>query len=46
VLDDALTSLAHVYFEAGDHEQLVKVYADQFKILMQGVRHGHFSDAT
>ena len=46
VLDDSLTSLAHVYFEAGDHEQLIKVHGDQFKILMQGVQHGHFSDET
>ncbi|MEN8179248.1 MAG: YbaK/EbsC family protein [Pseudomonadota bacterium] len=46
VLDESLTSLAHVYFEAGDHERLIKVDADQFKVLMQGVRHGHFSDET
>ncbi len=46
VLDESLTSLAHVYFEAGDHERLIKVYADQFKLLMHGVRHGHFSHET
>ena len=46
VLDESLTSLAHVYFEAGDHEQLIKVDANQFHSLMQGVRHGHFSDET
>ena len=46
VLDESLTSLAHVYFEAGDHEHLIKLDAGQFKILMQGVRHGHFSDET
>ena len=46
LLDEALTSLAHVYFEAGDHERLIKVDAGQFRALMQGVRHGHFSDAS
>ena len=46
LLDEALTSLAHVYFEAGDHERLIKVDAGQFKSLMQGVRHGHFGDAS
>jgi Ala-tRNA(Pro) deacylase len=46
LLDEALKSLAHVYFEAGDHKRLIKVDADQFKSLMQGVRHGHFSDAN
>ncbi len=46
LLDEALSSLAHVYFEAGDHERLVKVNAEQFKSLMQGLRHGHFIDAT
>ena len=46
LLDEALTSLAHVYFEAGDHERLIKLDAGQFRSLMQGVRHGHFSDAT
>jgi Ala-tRNA(Pro) deacylase len=46
VLDESLMSLAYVYFEAGDHEQLIKVDAEQFKNLMQGVRHGHFSDES
>jgi Ala-tRNA(Pro) deacylase len=46
ILDDSLNSLAKVYLEAGDHEQIIKLQADQFKRLMQGVRHGHFSDET
>ena len=46
VLDESLTSLAQVYFEAGDHERLIKLSAAEFKTLMKGVRHGHFSDAT
>lgn len=43
VLDDALTTLANVYFEAGDHEQLVHVSGETFQTLLPGVRHGHFS---
>jgi Ala-tRNA(Pro) deacylase len=46
LLDEALSSLAHVYFEGGDHERLLKINAAQFKDLMQGMRHGHFSNAT
>ena len=42
-LDEALTSLANVYFEAGDHEHLVHTSGDDFKKLLSGVRHGHFS---
>ena len=43
VLDEALTSLANVYFEGGDHERLIRVTGEQFTRLMKGVRHGHFS---
>lgn len=42
-LDEALMSLANVYFEAGDHEELVHVRGDDFKALLSGVRHGHYS---
>ena len=42
-LDEALTSLASVYFEAGDHEHLVHISGDDFKTLLSGVRHGHYS---
>ena len=43
-LDEALTSLANVYFEAGDHEHLVHVSGDGFMALLGGVRHGHYSN--
>lgn len=43
VLDEALTSLGRVYFEAGDHEQLIGVTEEAFHELMRGIRHGHFS---
>jgi Ala-tRNA(Pro) deacylase len=42
-LDNRLTSLANVYFEAGDHEELVHVSGENFQRLLKGVRHGYFS---
>ncbi len=42
-LDESLTSLANVYFEAGDHEHLVHINGDDFKTLLRGVRHGYYS---
>ena len=42
-LDQALTSLANIYFEAGDHEQLVHMAGDDFRTLLGGVRHGYYS---
>ncbi len=42
-LDQALMSLANVYFEAGDHEHLVHITGDDFRSLLAGVRHGYFS---
>ena len=41
-LDEQLSSLANVYFEAGDHENLVHIQGDEFHKLFKGVRHGHF----
>jgi Ala-tRNA(Pro) deacylase len=46
LLDEALTSLAKVYMEAGDHEELILVESEQFHSLMKGVRHGHFSQSV
>jgi len=43
VLDEALASLAEVYFEGGDHESLIRVSGEDFLALLPGVRHGHFS---
>lgn len=43
VVDEALLSLARVYFESGDHEHLTRVSGDDFHTLMSGVRHGHYS---
>jgi Ala-tRNA(Pro) deacylase len=43
VVDEALASLAFVYFESGDHEHLVRLSGDGFRTLTRGLRHGHFS---
>lgn len=42
-LDESIMSLANVYFEAGDHEELVHVGEEGFKTLLGGVRHGYYS---
>lgn len=42
-LDQALSSLANVYFEAGDHEKLVHTSGEDFRTLLGGVRHGYYS---
>jgi Ala-tRNA(Pro) deacylase len=41
-LDEALTTLSEVYFESGDHQNLVKVSGDDFLMLLAGVRRGHY----
>lgn len=43
VMDEALTTLAMVYFEAGDHHHLVRVSGEDFQKLLAGVRRGYFS---
>lgn len=45
LVDAALSSLATVYFEAGDHQQLVRVEGEDFARLLSGSRHGHFSSS-
>lgn len=42
-LDETLVSLANVYFEAGDHEQLIHMSGEDFQSLLSGVRRGHYS---
>lgn len=42
-LDERLTSLANIYFEAGDHENLVHIDGESFHRLLKGARHGNFS---
>ena len=43
LLDEALASLDDVYFEAGDHEQLVHIRGEEFQDLLRGVRRGYYS---
>jgi Ala-tRNA(Pro) deacylase len=43
ILDDSLVGLSQVYFEAGDHEDLVRVDGEQFVRLMKEAQHGQFS---
>ncbi len=43
ILDDSLAELPEVYFEAGDHEELVRVDAEQFRSLMSGIEHARIS---
>ncbi len=45
LLDKSLSSLANVYFEAGDHEHLVHTSGDNFIKLLGGARRGYFSHA-
>jgi Ala-tRNA(Pro) deacylase len=42
LLDEALTGLSDVYFEAGDHEQLVHLSGEDFRNLLAGARRGWF----
>jgi Ala-tRNA(Pro) deacylase len=43
VVDDALVGLPHVYFEAGDHEELIRVSGEDFLRLLGEARHLSFS---
>ncbi|MEA2078497.1 MAG: YbaK/EbsC family protein [Pseudomonadota bacterium] len=43
LLDEALTSLDDVYFEAGDHKQLVHIRGEDFQGLLRGARRGYYS---
>lgn len=43
VLDDNLVGKSEIYFEAGDHEELIRIEGSQFVTLLKGARHGVFS---
>lgn len=43
VYDDSLKMLPEVYFEAGDHEDVVHVRGQDFLRLLKGSLHGEFS---
>lgn len=44
LMDKALTSLAYVYLESGDHRSLIKVGGDALPELLSGVRQGYFCE--
>jgi Ala-tRNA(Pro) deacylase len=43
VVDDELAGNEVVYFEAGDHERLLRLSRDQFAALMRDARHGRIA---
>ena len=43
VYDEGLTKLPSVYFEGGDHEDLVYMGGAEFLQLLEDAPHGHFS---
>lgn len=43
VLDEALANQPEIYFEAGDHEELIRVSGKEYDDLMCDARHGHIS---
>ena len=44
VVDDLLAEQPDIYFEAGDHEQLIHVSAEVFQMLLgDRIQHGQFS---
>jgi Ala-tRNA(Pro) deacylase len=43
IVDDSLVGQPEIYFEAGDHEELIRVNGEQFLSLLRQARHGQFS---
>jgi Ala-tRNA(Pro) deacylase len=43
VYDDALAGLSEIWFEAGDHEDVVHMKGEAFLRLLEGSHHGRFS---
>jgi Ala-tRNA(Pro) deacylase len=43
IMDDSLATCPDIYFEGGDHTDLIHVRHDDFRKLMQHARHGMFS---
>ena len=43
IVDDALTNLPDIYFEAGSHTDVVHISGDSFRTLMSNAVHGVFS---
>lgn len=43
VIDESLTEQPEIYFESGDHEQLIHMNRDQFMILMEHAGYARFA---
>ena len=43
LIDETLLSQTEIYFEAGNHEELIHVKESQFEVLMAGVEYRYFS---
>lgn len=43
IVDDSLVGLPDIYFEAGDHEDLIRVDGEQFLRMLNPAQHGQFS---
>src|SRR5574337_572259 len=46
IVDDELEASDVIYFEAGDHQSLVRMSREHFHELMKTVPHGHIAKAT
>ena len=44
LMDTALSSLAYVYLESGDHRSLIKIRGEALTELLSGVRRGHYCE--
>lgn len=43
IMDDSLNDMSDVYFESGDHTDVIRVRGDDFRNLNRNAIHGHFS---
>lgn len=43
IMDDGLVGQPEIYFEAGDHEEVIRVDGEQFLLLLKDAQHGRFS---
>ena len=43
ILEDCLSDCSDIFFEAGDHTELIHMRGEDFQALMRGVDHGQFS---
>ncbi len=43
IMDDSLVGQPEIYFEAGDHEEVICVDGEQFLVLLNEAQHGQFS---